>query len=194
MLVSGRQSHLHSLSSNVIWLPSFLPDYFWTLSMIKEHKHKNGLQHWHLDNSYNITWTECVVMSVIDRSMENLRRILSQSSSGRRVSSPKPDAECAQFTSPSIVSSVSVKNSADSEVRPGIKDQETKKVCTYYHNKLNKNGNLLWKCKIVTNTSIVSFRNLIKWNYYLTIKSLLRSLLGRNYRISVQNVSKWKKW
>ena len=69
-------------------------------------------------------------MSVIDRSMENLRRILSQSSSGRRVSSPKPDAQCAQFTSPSIVSSVSVENSADSEIRPGIKDQE---VCTFYH-------------------------------------------------------------
>ena len=75
--------------------------------------------------------------------MENLRRILSQSSSGRRVGSPKPNAECAQFSSPSIVSSVSAIESDDSEVRPGIKDQEIKKVCTFYHNKQPKNGNLL---------------------------------------------------
>lgn len=74
--------------------------------------------------SHNI---DNILKIVIDRRMENLRKILSQNSSGGRGGSP--DVQCEKFTSPSIVSSVRrAKESQDDNVLFGSSDEGTKKV------------------------------------------------------------------
>lgn len=71
--------------------------------------------------SHNI---DNILKIVIDRRMENLRKILSQNSSGS-----SPDVQCEKFTSPSIVSSVRrAKESQDDNVLFGSSDEGTKKV------------------------------------------------------------------
>ena len=93
--------------------------------MIEQHEHKMDFDN---DKSHNII--DNILKTVIDRRMDNLRKILSQNSSGGRGSSPVVQTE--KFTSPSIVSSVSAKESHDDSVLFGSSDEGTKKVLFKY--------------------------------------------------------------